>query len=102
MASAMALEEDGRRRQVVVITDRRVLITGLRGGTSVDFPLDGSMCRYQRIGGRLTFGHEDRELTVREVDELSSRNVQTLLDARATRRTAQAAVRAGEGSVEAG
>jgi hypothetical protein len=88
----MALEEEGRRRQVVVVTDRRVLITGLRGETSVDFPLDGSTCHYQRAGGRLTFGHEDRELTVREIDGLAGRNIQTLLEARATRRIARDAV----------
>jgi hypothetical protein len=101
MASAVALEEEGRRRQVVVVTDHRVLITGLRGDTSVEFPLDGSTCRYQRTGGRLTLRHEDRELTVRAIDELSSRTIQTLLEARVTRRTAQDAVRAGRGHVEA-
>lgn len=101
MASAMALEDEGRRRQVVVVTDRRVLITGLRDDTSVEFPLDGSTCRYQRTGGRLTFAYEDRELTVRDIDELAGRNLVMLLEARATRRTAQDAVRAGQGRLEA-
>lgn len=97
MASAVAIEDEGRRRQVVVVTDHRVLVTGLRGDASVEFPLDGSTCDYQRNGGRLTLRHDDLELTLREVDELASRTVQTLLGARATRRTTQEAVRAGRG-----
>ncbi len=93
MASAVALEDEGRRRQVLVVTDQRVLVTGLRGDESVEFPLDGSTCDYQRTGGRLTLQHDGRELTVREVDELAGRTVRTLLEARATRRTVQDAVR---------
>jgi len=95
MASAVAIEDDGRRRQVLVVTDHRVLVTGLRGDASVEFPLDGSTCDYRRTGGRLTLRHDGRELTVRGVDELAGRTVQTLLEARATRRTTQDAVRAG-------
>lgn len=100
VASATAVEDEGRRRQVVVVTDRRVLITGFRGDAAVEFPLDGSTCRYQRAGGRMTFVHEDRELTVREIDALASRNITTLLEARATLRAAQDAVRAGRGRAE--
>lgn len=100
VASAPAVEDEGHRRQVVVVTDRRVLIAGLRGDAVAEFPLDGSTCRYQRTGGRLTFVHEDRELTVRDIDELASRNIQTLLETRATLRTAQDAVRAGRGRAE--
>jgi hypothetical protein len=101
MASAMAIEDEGRRRQVVVVTDHRVLVTGLRGDTSVEFPLDGSTCGYERAGGRLTLRSDERELVVREVDELASRTILTLLAARATRRSAQEAVRLGHSRIGA-
>jgi hypothetical protein len=101
MASAVALEDEGRRRQVVVVTDRRVLVTGLRGDTSVEFPLDGSTCEYQRCGARLTLRHDELQVTVREIDELASRTIQTLLGARATRRSVQDAVRVSRGRFDA-
>lgn len=101
LASATGLEGDGRRRRVVVVTDRRVLVTPMRGDASVEFPLDGSTCRYQRAGGRLTLGSDEHDLVVREVDELASRTIVELLAARATRRSAQDAVRISRGRIDA-
>lgn len=101
LASAVAVEDEGRRRQVVVVTDHRVLVTGTRGDKAIEFPLDGSTCDYERANGRLTLRAEERELIVREVDELASRTIVTLLGARATRRFAQDAVRAGQVLIDA-
>ena len=102
LASVTALEEEGRRRQVVVVTDQRVLVTGMRGEASIEFPLEDSTCCYQRAGGRLTLRAGEHEVVVREVDDLASRTIVELLGARATRRTAQEAVRAGRGRHDLG
>jgi hypothetical protein len=101
LASVIALEDAGRRRQVVVITDQRVLVTGMRGESSLEFPLEGSTCCYQRAGGRLTLRSDGQELVVREVDEVAGRTIVELLAARATRRSAQEAVRFGRVRIDA-
>lgn len=101
LASATALEGEGRRRQVVVVTDHRVLVTGMRDDAPVEFPLDDFSCSYERAGGRLTLRGEDRELVVREVEEMAGRTILSLLADRATRRSAQHAVRASRGRMDA-
>lgn len=93
MASVTAIEAEGRRRRVVLVTDQRILVTGMRGDPATEFPLDGSTCTYHRVGGLLTLRAGDVESVVRDVDELAGRTIVELLAARTARFTAQEAVR---------
>lgn len=79
-ASLGGREADGRRRCVVVLTDRRVLIAWLRGGPPEELPLSGStVCRYEQPGSLLTLRQGDHEVLLRDVEEGAARVLMQLL-----------------------
>jgi hypothetical protein len=79
VASALGREVDGRRRQVVVMTDKRVLVVGLRAEPPAVLVREGCRAEYDATGGLLTFKQGDRELMVRDVEEEAAHRMVALL-----------------------
>jgi hypothetical protein len=92
IVSIPAFEADGRRRRIVLVTDRRVLVVGLRKEPTLDFPLSAA-CSYDRTGGLLTFTTGGDEVAIRDVDEIAGRSIVEFLGTRQVRRTNIASVR---------
>lgn len=79
IASALGLEVDGRRRQVVLLTDRRVLLVGLRGEPPLELLREGCAAEYDTLGGLLAVRQGDRRLEVRDIKADAAARVITLL-----------------------
>lgn len=79
IASALGFEVDGRRRQVVLLTDRRVLLVGLRGEAPIELPREGCAAEYDTSGGLLAVRQGDRRLEVRDIKADAAARVITLL-----------------------
>jgi hypothetical protein len=79
LASFGGREESGRRRRVLVVTSDRVLVTWVRGDPPDEFDLGGSSCVHDPRQAIFTLRQDDREVTLREVDEAAARVVVQLL-----------------------
>lgn len=79
IASTLGREADGRRRQVVLLTDRRVLLVGLRGEPPIALLREGCAAEYDTIGGVLTVRQGDRSVEIRDVRADAAARVITLL-----------------------
>jgi hypothetical protein len=79
ITSAIGLEAEGRRRQVVLLTDRRVLLVGFRGEEPVVLPREGCVGEYDTIGGLLSIWQGDQQLQIRDVDGDVAARLMTLL-----------------------
>jgi hypothetical protein len=85
VATALGIEADGRRRQVVILTDRRLLVVGRRGETPREFDPDGTAGSFDPSGDLLTFVNGDDEIVLRGVDARGARQLLGLLSARRPR-----------------
>lgn len=54
IASAVGLEPDGRRRQVVMVTDRRLLVAAVDGTPALELGLETASAIFDAVGRRLT------------------------------------------------
>jgi hypothetical protein len=79
ITSAIGLEADGRRRQVVLLTDRRVLLVGFRGEEPVALSREGCIAEYDTIGGLLSIRQGGRRIQIRDVDADVAARLMTLL-----------------------
>ena len=79
IASALGLEVDGRRRQVVLLTDKRVLLVGLRAEAPTALPREGCAADYDTVGGLLTVRQGDRRFEVRDIEEGAAARLITFL-----------------------
>lgn len=85
VASVAGTEIDGRRRRVVVVTDRRIVVVWVRGGPPLEVALDGAWCRYDATGGVLLLGGGASEVGLRDVDPSAARALAGLLTQRRPR-----------------
>jgi hypothetical protein len=85
VASAMGVEEEGRRRRVVLLTDRRLLVTSLRTDAPTELPLDGTRIHHDPGELRLTVTNGERELVVRDVDAADAQHLAGTLGQRQRR-----------------
>lgn len=67
IASAFGLEVDGRRRQVLLLTDRRVLLVGFRGERPIELSREDCAAEYDTVGRVLTVRQGDGEIQIRDV-----------------------------------
>lgn len=79
ITSALGLELDGRRRQVVLLTDRRVLLVGFRGEAPVGIPREGCAAEYDTVGGLLHIRQGEQQLLIRGVASDVAARLITLL-----------------------
>jgi hypothetical protein len=79
ITSALGLEVEGRRRLVVLLTDRRVLLVGFRGEAPVILSRDGCAAEYDATGGLLHIRQGEQEILVRDVGSDVAARLITLL-----------------------
>lgn len=82
LTSAVGIEADGRRRRIVLLTDRRIVIVWRRGGPPLVLGYAGATCGYDRRGGLLTLVSGDDEVVLRDVEEAVGRTVVSLVTSR--------------------
>jgi hypothetical protein len=82
VATALGIEADGRRRHVVLLTDRRLLVSNLRTDPPVQLDPDGTRGEFDPTGDLLTLRDDDRELVLRGVEPVSARQLLGLLGQR--------------------
>lgn len=84
IASAVGYENEGRRRQIVLLTDRRVVVAGLRDDSPVvEFAPAVTAATFDPYGARLIFRQDKQpELVVRDVEMAAARQIVTLLEDR--------------------
>lgn len=81
VTSTVGYEDEGRRRQVVLVTDRRVVVAGSRSEPSVDLVLAGTTATYDPQGGRLLLERAGEvRAVVRAVEATAARQVVSVLD----------------------
>ena len=79
VASCLGIEVDGRRRRLVVLTDRRLFVAWARGGTHTFLARAQAGCTYDPDGGVLTLADADDEVVLRGVSEMSGRTMAQLM-----------------------
>jgi hypothetical protein len=79
VATAPGLEADGRRRQVVLLTDRRLLVVAVRGGAPLELDPDGTRTSFDTVGKLLTLVDGEDEVVLRNVDLRAGRQLLALL-----------------------
>lgn len=79
LASAVGVEDGGRRRRVVLVTDRRVVVAWTRPSPPVLLP-HGCQAQYEH--DRLVLTTDDVEVAVTAVDPRDARQVIALLSQR--------------------
>jgi hypothetical protein len=85
VATALGLEADGRRRQVVLLTDRRLLVVAVRGGAPLELDPDGTRSCFDTVGKLLTLVDGGDEVVLRNVDLREGRQLLALLALRRPR-----------------
>ncbi len=79
LGTAVGLEVDGRRRQVLLLTDQRVLRVGLRNDVPDQLPVAGSRAAFEEVGGILTVSNAAGRLELRGVEPAAAGRVELLL-----------------------
>ena len=79
LGTAVGLEIDGRRRQVLLLTDQRVLRVGVRDGVPDQLPLAGSRATFEAVGAILTVSNAVGRLELRDVERAAAERVELLL-----------------------
>jgi len=79
LGTAVGLEVDGRRRQVLLLTDQRVLRVGLRNDVPDELPVAGSRAAFAEVGGILTVSNAAGRLELRGVEPAAAGRVELLL-----------------------
>lgn len=88
VASAVGYEHDGRRRRVVLLTDRRVLITDPRAEHPLELGLTTASAAYEPDGGLLELHQDGRPHTVlRDVEAAAATQIVALLTSHRTMST---------------
>lgn len=81
LASAVGYEDEGRRRQVVLLTNQRVLVTGLRHDPPVELPVAAASAAFEPDPPRLTlYQHAEAKVRVRDIEADAARQVVAVLD----------------------
>ncbi len=80
IASALGTEAEGRRRQVVLVTDKRVLIAGLRAHPPIALPRQGCTAGFDPTGNVLTLANGGQEVVLRDVDVDTAGRMARLLE----------------------
>lgn len=88
VASAVGREVDGRRCQVVLLTDRRIIVAGLRSEPPSELDLGVCVASFDAVGGLLSIVQGDQEMMVRQIEPGAAGRIITHL---ATRRRQRAA-----------
>jgi hypothetical protein len=81
LASASGREPDGRRRRIVLLTERRIVVAWHRGGPAVELGYAATAGRYER-DGRLVLVAGGEEHVLREVDAHVARTIVSLITTR--------------------
>lgn len=79
ITSALGREVDGRRQQLVLLTDRRVLLVGFRGEAPIALLREGCAAEYDTVGGVLHIRRGDRQFELRDVPSDVAARLITLL-----------------------
>jgi hypothetical protein len=79
LGTAVGLEVDGRRRQVLLLTDQRVLRVGLRSEAPDELQLPGSRAAFDEVGGILTVSNAAGRLELRGVERAAAERIELLL-----------------------
>lgn len=79
VASCLGVEADGRRRRLVVLTDRRLFVAWARGGAHTFLVREQAGCTFEEDGGRLTLGDAEHEVVLRGVSQMSGRTMAQLI-----------------------
>lgn len=80
LASAAGCEPDGRRRQVVLLTDRRLLIAAVRGGTPTELGVDTTSASYETDRALLVLEADGQPVAmVRDVEVTAASQIMRLL-----------------------
>jgi hypothetical protein len=79
LASAVGVEHEGRRRRVVLVTDRRVIVAWTRPSPPVVLP---HSCRARHEHDRLILTSDDVDITLDAIDPQDARQVVALLSRR--------------------
>jgi hypothetical protein len=82
VAAATGREADGRRRLLVLLTDRRLLVTSLRGGEPRVLDPDRTRAELDPTGALLTLRGPGHEVVVRDTDPHAAQQLERLLAAR--------------------
>lgn len=82
IASAVGREAEGRRCQVVLVTDRRLLVVGRRGDAPTEFDPDDCRATFDRATESLSIEQAGRGVRLRDVTEPAARQVVTLVTTR--------------------
>jgi hypothetical protein len=75
LGSAVALEAEGRRQVVVLVTDDRVVVSGTGSQPPRAVELDGCAATYEHAGGRLTVERGEERIALRAVDATTGRQI---------------------------
>ncbi len=79
LGTAVGLEVDGRRRQVLLLTDQRVLRVGLRNDVPDELPLSDSHAAFDEAAGVLTVSNAAGRLQLRGVERAAAERIELLL-----------------------
>jgi len=79
LACAVGLEVDGRRQQVLLLTDKRALQVGLRGDVPDELPVEGAGARFDEVGAILTITGDGGNLELRGVEPGAAERIAQLL-----------------------
>jgi hypothetical protein len=82
VATALGIEADGRRRQLVLLTDRRLLVAGLRSAPPRAMDPDATRGAFDPLGDLLTLRAGDDEVLLRGVDRAAAQRLLVLLEQR--------------------
>jgi hypothetical protein len=87
VATAGGHEADGRRRQLVILTDRRLLIVARRPELPVELHPDRTQGSFDPTGALLTLVDGEHEVVLRDVDPKVAERLLGLLASRYARTT---------------
>jgi hypothetical protein len=82
VATALGIEADGRRRQLVLLTDRRLVIAGLRSTPPRTMDPDAAQGAFDPTGDLLTLQDGEDEVVLRGVDRAAAQRLLVLLEQR--------------------
>jgi hypothetical protein len=75
VATAFGIEADGRRRHLVLLTDRRLLVANLRTDAPRELDPDGTTGEFDPTGDLLTLRDSAQEVVLRGVAPVAARQL---------------------------
>lgn len=80
LTSAVGVENDGRRRQIVLVSNRRVIVAGLRHEPKVASTLTATSATFEPAGARLILERDEKtQAVVRNIEPAAARQIVALL-----------------------